>query len=78
MAKEQIKHTLIPEHKKLSEKEKKELIEKYNLKFRDLPKILLTDPAIIHLDPKEKDIIKITRQSPTAGIALFYRGVING
>ena len=72
------KHILVPKHVKLSEKEKQELIEKYNVRMRELPKILKNDPAIKHLNVKNGDIIKIIRKSPTAGESIFYRGVING
>ncbi|MFH1771104.1 MAG: DNA-directed RNA polymerase subunit H [archaeon] len=71
-------HILIPEHTKLSEKEKNELMSKYNIEIKDLPKIMITDPAIRHLGVKEKDIIKIVRKSPTSGTTIFFRGVING
>ncbi len=74
---EQIKHTLIPIHEKISETEKKELYKKYNISFKELPKILIKDPAIRHLEPKVGDVIKITRNSQTAGKAIFYRGVIH-
>ncbi len=72
-----IDHALIPEHVKLSEKEKNELYKKYNVTPRELPKIFISDPAIRHLDAKENDIIMIKRKSPTAGESVFYRGVIN-
>jgi DNA-directed RNA polymerase subunit H len=72
-----IKHTLVPEHVKLSEDEKKELLEFHNITIKDLPKILVGDPAIKHLEAVEGDIIKILRISPTSGSAVFYRGVIN-
>ncbi|MBU0666626.1 MAG: DNA-directed RNA polymerase subunit H [Nanoarchaeota archaeon] len=75
--KEQVEHLLIPEHVKLNEKEKKALLEKYNIEVKDLPKILSTDSAISHLDVEEKDVIKIIRKSSTAGTSTFYRGVIN-
>ncbi len=73
-----IRHVLIPEHIKLTEKEKEELFKKYNITIRELPKILSSDPAIRHLGAKEGDVIKIIRKSPTAGESIFYRGVING
>jgi len=72
------KHILVPKHIKITEKEKKELFERYNLRFVDLPKILKNDPAIKDLNVKVGDVIKIIRKSPTAGEAVFYRGVING
>ena len=70
-------HNLVPQHLKLSEKEKKELLEKYNITLQELPKILKDDPAIASLNVKPGDIVKIVRKSPTAGQAVFYRGVIN-
>ncbi len=54
----------------------KDLLKKYSLTIREIPKILITDPAISHLDVKEGDIIKIKRNSRTAGETVFYRGVI--
>jgi len=72
-----LSHDLVPVHSKLSEKEKKELFEMYNIHIKQLPKILSSDAAIRHLDVKENDIIKIIRKSPTAGTIVFYRGVIN-
>jgi len=73
---EKIEHELVPEHSKLSEKEAKDLLKKYNITIKEIPKILINDPAIIHLDVKEGDIIKIKRPSRTAGETVFFRGVI--
>lgn len=70
-------HILIPKHSKISEKEKTELMQKYDITFNKLPKILITDPAIRSLDPKVGDVIKIIRPSSTAEKTTFYRGVIN-
>jgi DNA-directed RNA polymerase subunit H len=72
-----LKHVLVPVHTKLNKKEEEELLQKYNVAKVQLPKILVTDPAIAHLNPGEGDIIKIERKSPTRGIALYYRVVIN-
>ena len=77
MSTEAIQHVLIPKHEKISEKEKEELLERYNLTSREFPKIPLADAAIQHLEIKVGDIIKITRKSPTAGEVIFYRGVSN-
>ena len=71
------KHVLIPKHSKLSDKEKKELLEKYNITLNELPRIPKEDPAIISLSTKPGDIIKITRASKTAGTSAFYRGIVN-
>lgn len=71
------KHLLVPKHAVISEKEKKELTEKYKLSIPDFPRIMTTDPAIQHLKVKEGDIIKVTRPSKTAGESIFYRRVSN-
>ena len=69
------KHILTPKHSKLGEKEKAQLLEKYHVTSKELPKIMKTDSGIKELDPKLGDIIKITRKSPTAGESFFYRVV---
>ncbi len=71
-------HELAQKHSKLSEKDKKEFLKKYNATLKELPKILTTDPAIRELGVKQGDVVVIERKSRTSGISLFYRGVING
>ena len=71
------KHSLIPKHVKLSEKEKESVLKQYNITLNELPKILKSDSAVQKLGAKPGDIIKVIRKSPTAGEAIFYRGVIN-
>ena len=70
-------HVLVPKHSKLTQKEKQELFEKYKISLKQLPKISTRDSAIRHLDVEEGDVIKIVRNSPTAGESVFYRGVID-
>ncbi|MBI2542537.1 DNA-directed RNA polymerase subunit H [Candidatus Woesearchaeota archaeon] len=69
------KHTLTPKHLKLGEKEKAQLLERYHVTSKELPKIQKTDSAIKELEAKPGDIVKIIRKSPTAGDAVFYRVV---
>ena len=75
--KKPIKHIFVPEHKKLSEKEKQLLLEKYQITTKELPMILKSDPAIQGLNAKEGDIIMIIRNSPTAGKSVYYRVVVS-
>ncbi len=72
---EAIQHALIPKHKKLSEKDKKELLDKYKITVNELPSIKKSDPALTGMDAEPGDVIKIERESPTAGSTVFYRGV---
>ena len=72
-------HGLVPKHFKLSEDEKKELLEKYNISLSQLPKIYDDDPMVKVLgDVKIGDVVKIERDSPTSGKSLFYRVVVHG
>jgi DNA-directed RNA polymerase subunit H len=77
MAKPAIQHVLIPKHKKLSEKEKKELLESYKITINELPSIHKSDPALAGIDVEVGDVVKIERNSPTSGKTVFYRGVVN-
>ena len=72
-------HGLVPKHTKLSDAEKEKFLSSHALSVRDLPKILITDPAIAAFaNTKNGDIIKIERASLTAGTAIYYRVVVNG
>lgn len=68
---------LIPKHEVLSEEEAKKVLEKYRISIDELPRIRKQDPALKGLDCKVGDVIKITRKSPTAGEAIYYRAVVN-
>lgn len=75
--KEELTHVLVPKHEKVSEKEKTEILEKYDISLKQLPRISVNDPAIAHLDVDSGDLIKITRKSQTSGTFIFYRVVSN-
>ncbi len=67
------KHYLVPKHTKITDSEKKELLEKYKINSSSLPKIQNKDPALIKMHPKVGDIVKIERKSQTAGTTVYYR-----
>jgi len=71
-----LEHKLVPNHEILSDKEKKELLEKFDIEPEQLPKILDTDSAIISIGAVPGQIIKITRESRTAKYATAYRFVL--
>ncbi len=71
-----LEHELVPKHKIMGAEEIKELLDKYKIKRVQLPKIKLSDPVIKEIKADAGDVVKIKRQSRTAGTALFYRLVI--
>jgi len=71
-------HKFVPKHTKLTEEQIKEILSEFKVKIHQLPKILITDAAIVSLDAKAGDLIQIERNSPTIGKSLFYRRVIDG
>jgi DNA-directed RNA polymerase subunit H len=71
-----LNHELVPKHLILNQEERKEVLDKYKIKPENLPKILLSDPAVKAAKAKEGDIIKLIRKSRTAGTSIYYRVVI--
>ncbi len=69
---------LVPKHELISEDEKTELLNKYNINPKQLPKILSSDPIVKEMGAKVGDVIKITRNEPGVGKTIYYRVVIKG
>ena len=69
-------HRAVPEHRKMTEDEIEEILEKYDASKSDLPKIERTDAALKQMDVEVGDVIEIERDSPTAGKTTYYRRVI--
>ena len=68
------KHLLVPKHEIMNDQvEINRLLSTYSLKKNQLPIILHSDPMARYLNVKVGDIVKITRDSPSAGIAIVYR-----
>ena len=68
-------HTLVPEHEVLDEETLEGVLDEYDIRRTDLPKIKQSDPAL----PDEAtigDVIEITRDSRTTDTATVYRLVV--
>ncbi len=68
--------SLVPKHEILNEDEKLLLLNKLNAKESQLPKIKQSDPAVTALGAKKGDVLKIIRNSETAGEYIYYRIVV--
>ena len=69
-------HIYVPKHQIITKKEAEEVLETHHCKPTDLPLFFANDPAIISLGVKPGDMIKITRNSATAGESFYYRYVV--
>ena len=69
-------HIYVPKHEIMIKSDAEAILDKYNCKPTELPLIFVNDPAIMGLGVKPGDMIKITRDSPTAGESLYYRYVV--
>ncbi len=69
-------HLYVPKHEIISKEEAEEVLSMYNCTPTELPLIFVTDPAIVGLGVRPGDMIKITRNSPTAGQSTYYRYVV--
>lgn len=72
-----LSHQLVPKHQVLTEKESEKILKDFKITKDQIPKILITDPCVKRIDGKVGDIIRIIRESPTAGVSEFYRIVVD-
>ncbi|MEF8853127.1 MAG: DNA-directed RNA polymerase subunit H [Haloarculaceae archaeon] len=72
-------HELVPEHNVLDGDEIEDVIEEYDIKKTDLPKIKRTDPAMrdLEADVAVGDVVEVVRDSRTADQAVVYRLVVD-
>lgn len=71
-------HALVPKHEITSSEERERLLTEYRVQPYQLPKLKATDPGAKAIGAKPGDIVRITRDSPTAGKYVTYRYVIEG
>jgi len=70
-------HEMVPEHVIISKKDIEALLTRYGITKEQLPKIKSVDPICKEIDAKPGDVVKIIRDSATAGKSIVYRLVID-
>jgi len=71
-------HTLVPKHEIVPPEEREKLLREYRVQPYQLPRLKASDPAVKAIGAKPGDIVKIIRDSPTAGRYVSYRHVVEG
>ncbi len=77
-----MEHDLVPEHYLLSEKEAEGVLAELKVEREQLPKVKRGDPCIKFLEENlgetidEGRVVKVVRRSPTAGVFVAYRVVV--
>jgi len=62
----------------LSAEQAKEVLGQFKVTPNQLPLIKVSDPVAKAIGAKPSQILRITRDSPTAGKAIVYRYVVEG
>ena len=68
----------MPKHVILNDKEKEEVLKQFGIGLKQLPRIPATDPVIQFLNGNPGDVVKIIRESATAGETIYYRVITKG
>ncbi len=66
-------HMLVPNHEIMSEDEISEEFSNVDYDYKDLPKIRPDDPVVKAIGAEPGNVLRITRESQTAGVFVTYR-----
>ena len=64
---------LVPKHEIMTEEEISNEFSEVDYDFKDLPKIKSTDPVVKTIGAEPGNVLRITRESQTAGVFVTYR-----
>jgi DNA-directed RNA polymerase subunit H len=71
-------HVLVPKHERIPAEEVPKVLRELGLDPAQLPLIRASDPAARAVGARPGDLVKITRESETAGKIVVYRLVVVG
>lgn len=71
-------HALVPKHEIVPAEERQKLLDEYRVQPYQLPRLLSSDPAVKVIGARPGDIVRVIRNSPTAGKYISYRYVVEG
>ncbi len=71
-------HILVPKHEIAAPEEREKMLSEYRVQPYQLPRLKASDPAVKAIGAKPGDIIRITRDSHSAGKYVSYRYVVEG
>ena len=69
-------HEFVSKHELLTQKEKEQFLEEYKVQAYQLPRINSFDPAVIAVGGNPGDIVRVIRNSKTAGKYVAYRYIV--
>jgi DNA-directed RNA polymerase subunit H len=69
-------HDFVSKHELLTLEEKEKFLEECKVKAYQLPRINASDPAIIAVGGNPGDIVRVIRNSTTAGKYVAYRYIV--
>ena len=73
-----VNHISVPKHELLSKEDSKALLDSYNVKKREMPKMYISDPVSRYYNAQVGQIFTITRPSEVSCLAPYHRLVIKG
>lgn len=71
-------HVLVPRHEIVQPEERQKVLSEYRVQPYQLPRLKASDPGAKAIGARPGDIVKIIRDSPTAGEYVSYRYVVDG
>lgn len=66
-------HMLVPKHEIMTEQEISDEFSDVDYDYKNLPKIRSNDPVVKAIGAEPGNVLRITRESQTAGVFVTYR-----